>query len=151
MSVRTCRIEVPGYPRPTPFPTRPLPYGVGDQERPEIGATVAKKPHQRLTSEQMDKSLANERLKIIVFMIFSAGSALSLVVLAATPLAKAIAGKTTNFNFSISVAVNIALALSTAVGGAGCYELNRRRRHHYKRAKELEQRLTERQAPKPGA
>lgn len=95
----------------------------------------------RYTSEQIDKSLGNERLRLTIYTILSVFIGAGLFMLMLTPFAKAIAGTNTNFDVTISLAINVALAVSTTAGGAGCLLLNRRRQHHYKRARELERRL----------
>jgi len=102
------------------------------------------KPQRKLryTPEQIDKSLANERLKLLAGGIVAFFLGVSAFALAMTPLAKAVAGTDTNFNLNISLAFNLTLALSTGAGATGCYALNKRRRYHMKRVRRLEGQLT---------
>lgn len=95
----------------------------------------------KYTSEQIDRSLGNERLRLSIFLVLAAGGCMIIFVLALDPLAKTIAGTSTNFNVTVSLAFNITLAVTTVCGGGGCFELNRRRQHHSQRAKHLEGRL----------
>ncbi len=106
-----------------------------------------RRPQGKSTVEQVDKSLETERLRVISFGLIAMFLGLTVLLRwGITPLARTIAGTQTDFNLNISLVVNVGLAVSTAIGGAASYELNRRRRHHQRRARDLEKELKEARA-----
>jgi uncharacterized membrane protein (DUF485 family) len=111
---------------------------------------VAKAKQERQKRRGVDQSpevieahVRAQQLKWSAVVVLAFFGGLSLLAYAATPLATAIAGTNTNFNFNISLVFNLTLLVSTAVGGAATLLMNKARRQHKKRVRELEQRIRE--------
>lgn len=94
-----------------------------------------------LTEDEVDRHLANDRMRASAFVVLFALIGLAILSLAMTPLAKTIAGTTTDFNVQISFAFNFALGVTALSGAGGCLGLNKARRHHKRRARRLEDEL----------
>jgi Na+/melibiose symporter-like transporter len=88
-------------------------------------------------------TLENERTSLMTLRYVAIVLSLGILLVLATPLARAIAGQNTTFNVNVTLSLTAALTLATA--GALAYGRNQRNRANYLagRNRELERRVEE--------
>jgi hypothetical protein len=111
---------------------------------PKQKAAKSKSGQVRHPTEQEVLKLAEVRLQWArAFQIIAFFFGLSILALAAEPLAHAIAGTKTSFSLSATLSASIALGAATALTGTGFAVQSGRARHHKKRGRDLEKRVEE--------
>ncbi|WP_432194703.1 hypothetical protein [Streptomyces sp. bgisy027] len=104
-------------------------------------AQQTEEPVRSPTPEQLAAETRTTLAKIAVAGVGVFLVGLAVFVLAAVPLANAVAGQQTDFSFTASFSVNIALAATASVTGAGCVVQSMRLKRHKEQVRELERRL----------